>query len=341
MSKSSPCATPLRACLRLRIPIVTALLAPVLFSALGLAHAQEWPARPITMVIGTAAGGGSDIVGRALADRLGGVLGQPVIVENIGTSVAAASRVARAQPNGYVFDFGFASTHAIHPSLYKRPVYDAINDFTPVGLVVEQPFVVVARKDFPADGLREFAAYAKLNQAKLQYASSTGAGSLNHLSCELLNSAIGIKITMVPYRDAGLAVQDMLAGRIDYQCLLPATMIPQILAGNVKGIAVTGKERLPQLPDLATAAEQGLPGFDVESWYGFFLPKGVPDAIVRRLNAATNETMNTPAVQQRLRAISATLVAPERRSPEYLRKFVADEVARWAGPIKAAGLSLE
>jgi tripartite-type tricarboxylate transporter receptor subunit TctC len=128
---------------------------------------------------------------------------------------------------------------------------------------------------------------------------------------------------------------------VDYQCPLPATMIPQILAGSVKGIAVTGRERLPQLPDLATAAEQGLPGFDVESWYGFFMPKGVPDAIVRRLNAATSETMNTPSVQRRLQAISATLVAPERRSPEYLRKFVADEAERWAAPIRAAGLSLE
>jgi tripartite-type tricarboxylate transporter receptor subunit TctC len=336
MLKPPPRVTSQRARLRL-FGSVSAL------AALGLSavHAQDWPVRPVTMVIGTGPGGGSDIVGRTLAERLGEVLGQPVIVENIGTAVAAAARVARAQPNGYVFDFGFASTHALHPSLYKRPVYDVINDFTPVGLVVEQPFVVVARRDFPANGLQEFAAYAMLNHAKLQYASSTGVGSLNHLSCELLNSAIGVKITMVPYRDTGLAVQDMLAGRVDYQCLLPATMIPQIQAGSVKGIAVTGKERLPQLPDLATAAEQGLAGFDVESWYGFFMPKGVPDAIVRRLNAATNETMNSPSVKQRLQAISATLVSPERRSPEYLRKFVADEVERWGPPIRAAGISLE
>jgi tripartite-type tricarboxylate transporter receptor subunit TctC len=307
----------------------------------GDARAQEWPTRPVTMVIGTAAGGGSDIVGRALADRLSEVLGQAIIVENIGTAVAAAARVAHAQPSGYVFDFGFASTHAIHPSLYKRPVYDAVNDFTPVGLVVEQPFVVVARGDFPADGVREFAAYAKLNGDKLQYASSTGAGSLNHLSCELFNAALGLKITMVPYRDAGLATQDMLAGRVDYQCLLPATMIPQIQAGRVKGIAVTGPGRLAQLPDLPTVAEQGVTGFEVQSWYAFFMPKGTPDAIVRRLNAATNETMNTPAVKHRLETISARLVAPERRSPEYLRKFVDDEMTRWAAAITAAGVPLQ
>lgn len=317
------------------------LLAGLLTPHPDSARAQEWPIRPVTMVIGTSAGGGSDIVGRTIADRLSEVLGQAVIVENIGTAVAAASRVAHAQPSGYVFDFGFASTHALHPSLYKTPVYDVINDFVPVGLVVEQPFVVVARSDLPVNGLAEFSAFAKLNQSRLQYASSTGAGSLNHLSCELLNSAIGVKITMVPYRDTGLAIADMLAGRVDYQCLLPATMIPQIAAGTVKGIAVTGRERLPQLPDLATAEEQGLPGFDVESWYAMFMPRGVPEAIVRRLNAATNEAMNTPAVQRRLEEVSAKLVAPARRSPEYLREFVAAEVERWAGPIRAAGLSLQ
>lgn len=307
----------------------------------GHAGAPAWPVRPVTMVIGTAAGGGSDIVGRAFADRLGEVLGQPVIIENIGTSVAAAARVAHAQPNGYVFDFGFASTHAIHPSLYRKPVYDALNDFTPVGLVVEQPFVIVARGDFPANGVREFAAYAARNAARLQYASSTGAGSLNHLSCELFNAGVGVKVTMVPYRDAGLAIQDMLAGRVDYQCLLPATMIPQIRAGRVKAIAVTGRERLAQLPDVATVAEQGMSGFDVTSWYGLFMPRGVPGEIVERLNAAANETMNSPVVQQRLEAVSARLVAPERRSAQYLRKFVADEAARWAAAIRAAGLSLQ
>ncbi len=305
------------------------------------AAAQDWPARPVTMVIGTAAGGGSDLLGRVLAERLGDVLGQPVVIENVGNAIAAAVRVAHAQPNGYVFQLGFASTHALHADLYKKPYYDVVNDFTPVGLVAEQPFVVVARPDFPAGGVGEFAAYAKLNQDRLQYASSTGVGSLNHLSCELFNAAIGVKITLVSYRDAGTATQDMLAGRIDYQCLLPATMIPMIQANRVRGIAVTGKRRLPQLPDLATAEEQGLAGFAVDSWYAFFMPKGAPDAIVRRLNAATNETMNTRSVQQRLQAMSVTLVPPERRSPEYLRQFVTDEVARWAAPIKAAGISLE
>jgi tripartite-type tricarboxylate transporter receptor subunit TctC len=305
------------------------------------AQAEDWPTRPVTMVIGTAAGGGSDLLGRVLADRLGEVLGQPVVIENVGNAVAAAVRVARAQPNGSVFQLGFASTHALHADLYKKPYYDVVNDFTPVGLVAEQPYLVVARPDFPANGVQEFAAYAKRNQDKLQYASSTGVGSLNHLSCELFNMAVGVKITLVNYRDAGTATQDMLAGRVDYQCLLPATMIPMIQDNRVKGIAVTGRKRLPQLPGLATAEEQGLPGFAVEGWFGFFMPKGAPDAIVRRLNAATSETMNTPAVERRLQALSVTLVPPERRSPEYLRKFVIDEVERWAAPIKAAGISLE
>lgn len=252
------------------------LVAGVLASALDTARAQEWPTRPVTMVIGTSAGGGSDIIGRTIADRLTELLGQAVIVENIGTAVAAASRVAHAQPNGYVFDFGFASTHALHPNLYKTPVYDVINDFTPVGLVVEQPFVVVARSDLPVNGLAEFSAFAKLNQARLQYASSTGAGSLNHLSCELLNSAIGVKVTMVPYRDTGLAIQDMLAGRVDYQCLLPATMIPQILAGTAKGIAVTGRSGFRNSRTSRPPRSRACPASTSSRGTGYFCPGACP-----------------------------------------------------------------
>jgi tripartite-type tricarboxylate transporter receptor subunit TctC len=293
------------------------------------------------MVIGTAAGGGSDLLGRVLAERLGVVLGQRVIVENVGNAVAATARVAHAQPNGYLFELGFASTHAAHPSLYKKPAYDVVNDFTPVALIAEQPFVVVVRNDFPANNLVEFASYAKANQARLQYGSATGIGSLNHLSCELLNSALGIKVTVVPYRDIGPLTQDMMAGRIDYQCPLPGTMIPLIQSNRLKGIAITGKERLSNLPDLATAEEQGLKGFDVETWFAFFMPRGVPDEVVRRLNTATNETMNTPAVQERLQALAVRLVSPERRSPEYLKKFVLDEIDKWSAAVKLAGVSLD
>ena len=230
---------------------------------------------------------------------------------------------------------------AFHPTMYKTPVYNPVKDFTPVGLVVEQPFLLVARADFPANNLQEFAAYLKANPGQVQFGSGAGTGSGNHMSCELLNAAIGVKIGHVPYRDIGPLTQDMIAGRIDYQCPLPGTMIPLIETKKVKAIAVLAKKRLAALPNLPTAQEQGLADFDVPNWYVFFMPEGTPDVIVRKFNKATIETMESPRVQERLGALSATVVEPQRRSPEYLQTFVASEIDRWAGPIKAAGILIE
>jgi tripartite-type tricarboxylate transporter receptor subunit TctC len=317
-----------------------AAAAAALVSA-SVAQAQEWPSRPVTIVVGTAAGGGADILARIIASRLTELLGQPMVIENVGNAVAAASRVANAQPNGYVVDFGFASTHAVHPSLYKKPVYNAVTDFTAVALIAEQPYLVVTGHDFPANNLIEFAAYAKINGARMQYGSAAGTGSLNHLSCELLNAALGIKVTHVPYRDVGPLTQDMISGRIDYQCSLPGSMISLIEGNRAKAIATTGKERLANLPGLATAHEQGLAGFDVKTWFAFFMPKGVPEPVVRRLNEATVAAMNTPNVQAQVQALAATLVSSDRRSPEYLKHFLLSEIEKWAGPIKAAGISVD
>ena len=314
----------------------------VLLAALGTAAAaQDWPTGPVTMVVPTAAGGGADILGRILAARLGEILGQPVIIENVGNAVAANNRIAKGTPDGYHFGLGGTAHLAFHPTIYKTPVYNPRTDFAPVALVVEQPFLLVARTDFPANNLREFIAYAKANQAKLQYGSGAGTGSGNHMSCEMLNAAIGIKVSHVPYRDIGPLTQDMIAGRIDYQCPLPGTMIPLIESNKVKGIATLGRGRLSALPNLASAHEQGLTDFEAPNWYGFFMPRGTPDAIIRKLNAATVATLDTPSVQQRLGAIAATVVAPDRRSPEYLQKFVASEIEKWAAPIRASGTLIE
>jgi tripartite-type tricarboxylate transporter receptor subunit TctC len=190
-------------------------------------QALEWPARPVTMVVPVAAGGGADMLGRILAGRLSEILGQPVIIENVGNSVAAANRIAKGVPDGYHFTLG-GTALAIHPTLYKTPVFNSRTEFAPVALVVEQPFLLVTRLDFPANNLREFIAYTKANQGELQYGSGAGTGSGNHLSCEMLNTAIGVKVTLVPYRDMGPLAQDMIAGRVDYQCALPGTMISLI-----------------------------------------------------------------------------------------------------------------
>ena len=313
---------------------VIATLAPA-------AMAQDWPARPVTMVIPTAAGGGADILGRILAARLTDLLGQPVIIENVGNAVAATNRIAKGMPDGYHFNLGGTSHMAFHPTIYKTPVYNPRTDFVPVGLVVDQPFLLVARNDFPPSNLQEFITYTKANQGKLQYGSGAGAGSGNHMSCEMLNTAIGIKISHVPYRDIGPLTQDMIAGRIDYQCPLPGTMIPLIQTNKVKGIATLGKGRLSALPQLASAHEQGLLDFEAPNWYGFFMPRGTPEPIIRKLNAATIATLDTPAVQEKLSAIAASVAAPNRRSPEYLREFLLSEIDKWAAPIRMSGTLIE
>jgi len=304
--------------------------------------AQAWPTRPLTMIIPFAAGGAVDVMGRILGARLSEVLGQQVIIENVGGAggMMGSARVAKSPPDGYQFVLGSVGTHAQNQSLYKKPLYNAATDFAPVGLIAETPLVMVARKDLPANNLQEFIAYARANQAKMQYGSA-GTGSANQLACVLINAAIGINVTHVPYRGGEPAMQDLIAGRIDYVCNIITTAVPQIEGGLVKPIAITTRGRSPLLPNLPSAEEQGLTGFEAYSWNAFFLPKATPDAIVRKLNAATQAVLSTPIVQQRLKDIGATLVTPERRSPEYLAKFVADEIEKWAGPIKASGAMVD
>ena len=302
--------------------------------------ATTWPNRPVTMVVTYAAGGTTDIVGRIIGTRLGEILKQQVVIENIGGAggMTGAARVAKAAPDGYQFVLGNVGTHAQNQTLYKNPSYNAMSDFAPVGLLVDLPMLMVARMDFPANNLRDFMAYAKINQAKMQYASA-GTGAPTHLACALLNAAMGVNITHVPYRGSALALQDMIAGRIDYHCLNASAAIPHLEGKTAKAITMTTKGRSATFPTIPTAHEQGLKDFVAENWLAFFFPKGTPPDIVRRLNAAAIEAMTTPAVAAQLKRNGADVVAPERRTPEYLQKFVASEIEKWAGPIKAAGLS--
>jgi tripartite-type tricarboxylate transporter receptor subunit TctC len=322
--------------LRLAVALAAAL------AAVGSAQAQEWPTRPLTMVVPFAAGGIGDVLGRILSSRLSELLGRQVIIENIGGAggMAGAARVAKAAPDGYTFVLGSAGTHAHNQTLYKSPLYNAATDFAPVALVVEQPVLLVARKDLPPGNLPEFIDYAKANQARMQY-GSPGTGSAVHLACAILNAAVGVKVTHIPYRGGGPAMQDLIAGRLDYQCTGSTNAMPQLESSTIKAIALLSLERSPILPELATAHEQGLRDFEAPLWWALFLPKGTPPPIVAKLNEASVATMNTPAVQQRLKETGYDLVAPERRSPDYLQKFVVSEIAKWAAPIKAAGLSID
>src|SRR6516162_3174439 len=283
----------------------------------GPALSQDWPTRPVTMVVPFAAGGPADTVGRILAPGLSELLGQQVIIENVGGSggMTGSSRVAKAAPDGYQFVLGNVGTHAANQTFYKAPLYNAAADFAPVMLIAQTPLVLLARKDLPADNLKEFIAYAKANQARMQYGSG-GAGSASHLACVLLNTAVGVQVTHVPYRGAAPAIGDLIAGRIDYQCPDTPIAIAQIQSKTVKAIAILTRDRSPSLPALASAHEQGLTDFAASNWFAVFLPKRAPAAIVQKLHAAIVAAMDMPALRARFEEIGADLVPPERRSPD-------------------------
>ncbi len=323
--------------------IVVAVIA-ALFASAGSnapAVAESWPSRAVTMVVGFAPGGGTDVLGRILAQRLAQVLGQQVVIENVGGAggMVGSARVAKAAPDGYQFVLG-SRADAINQTLYKNPLYNFATDLAPVVLIADQPMVLVARKDLPVANLQEFIAYAQKNHASMQFGSA-GTGSTGHIDCALLNAAIGINLPHIPYRGGGPAMQDLIAGRFDYFCTLLPTVMQQIEGNLVKPLAILTRDRSPTLPHLASAHEQGLKDFDASTWFGFFLPPHTPPAVIAKLHDATVATMDTPSVEQRLRETGSAVVAPERRSPEYLQRFVASEIARNAGPIRAAGLSIE
>ncbi len=311
-------------------------------SAISPIAAHEWPTRPVTMVVPFAAGGPGDVFARIIAPSISEHLGQPVIIENAGTGggLAGSLRVAKAPPDGYRFVYGNIGTHAQSQSLYKHPLYNAATDFAPVALVTETPTILATRNDLPVVNLSEFAVYTRANQAKLQFASG-GAASPAHLACLLLNATIGVTVTHIPYRSGGQAMQEMIAGRVDYQCSGSAAVIPSIEAKQVKAIAILSRDRSAALPTLPSAHEQGLTNFDAGSWTALFLPKATPAEIVRKLNAAAISAMESPLVQRRLLELGATVVTAERRTPEYLQEFVEREIARWAAAIKDAGVVLE
>jgi tripartite-type tricarboxylate transporter receptor subunit TctC len=309
---------------------------------IGPGHAQDYPTRPLTMVIPFAAGGPTDVLGRVVADRMGQLLDQQVVIENVGGAggMTGVQRGAQAAPDGYTIVLGTVGTHAQNQTLYKRPLYNAATDFTPVALMAQVPLVLIARKDLPANSLQEFIAYLKANQDKLSYGSA-GAGSGTHLGCALLNAAIGVTIQHVPYRGTGPAMQDLAAGRIDYLCEIVTTALPQIQGGTVKPIAMLSLQRSPVLPNLPTANESGLPNFEAYTWNAIFLPKGAPEAIVKKLHDVIVETMKTPAVKERLEALGAIVVPEDKMTPDYLDKFVKSEIEKWAAPIRASGAVIE
>ena len=327
------------------IPSRLALLALWTLAAIatiGPASAETWPTRSVTIVVPFAAGSSTDTAARILAVGMSEVLGQQLVIENVGgaAGMTGTLRVARAAPDGYQLLFGTVDTLAIAPALQKRPPYDSIKDFTPAGMVVEQPIVLIVREGLPVKTLAEFATYAKANQAKMQFGSA-GVGSGSHFACAKLNAALGIDTVHVPYRSSGLAAQDLIGGRLDYLCALGATARQPIETGKARAIALLTADRSLLFPQLTTSKEQGVAGVDSYFWSAFLFPKNTPDAIVQRLADASNKTLSRPATVEQLRRTGIEPIAADRRSPAYQRNFTVSEMKTWADQVKASGLPLQ
>jgi tripartite-type tricarboxylate transporter receptor subunit TctC len=310
-----------------------------LAAAAGAAAAQDWPSRPIALVVAFPAGGDDDLLARVLAPRLSQFLGQPVNVENVagGGGIVGAARVAKAAPDGYEVLLGTSATHALSQTLHRKPPYNAVTDFTPVALLAEQPFVLIARKNLPASGVNDLVAYSRSNARTVQFASA-GEGSSTHLVCTLVNAAAGIKAQHIAYNSGTRAMRDLVAQRIDYYCPGVSVAMAPIAKQEVKPIAILARSRAQVLPELASAHEQGVADFSAWTWFALFLPRGVPDAVTSKLHEATLAALGMPFFQAQLKQIGAEVVSPERRTQAYLQTFVEHEIAKWASDLKGASL---
>jgi tripartite-type tricarboxylate transporter receptor subunit TctC len=315
------------------------MAAAVLLMAAGMtgAPAQEYPARTITIIVPFAAGGPADITGRIVADIFSRHLGQRVVVENVGGAggTIGTLRAARAAADGYTILSGHMGTNALAAAFYPDLGYDPQKDFEPIGLTAEYPELLVVRKNFPANNLSEFVAYAKANASKLNVGHA-GVGSVSYIGCLLLDAAIGIKPTLVPFTGTAPVLNAMLAGEIDYECDPVLGTLAQVRAGGVKALAIAAKRRSPMLPDVPTSYEQGLPEFDCAPFYAVFVPKGTPQPIIDRLAEALNKGLSEEPVQKRLAELGADIVEPGRRGPKPLADLVRSESARLMPILKAA-----
>ncbi|WP_203077349.1 tripartite tricarboxylate transporter substrate-binding protein [Falsiroseomonas ponticola] len=312
------------------------LAAAAMLSAPALAQAP-YPSRPITMIIPFAAGGPTDTVGRLIAQTMGNELGQPVVVENVGGAggTLGAQRVAQARPDGYTILLHHIGMATI-PTLYRRVPYDAINGFETIGLVTDVPMTLVARRNFPANNLAELVQVIQRDREKLNYANA-GIGAASHLCGLLFMHAINAPMTTVPYRGTGPAMNDLVAGTVDLMCDQTTSTTEQIRGGTIRAFAVTTPARVASLPELPTAAEAGLPGFDVSVWHGLYAPRSTPRPIVDRLNRSLVSALRDETIARRFAELGTAPVAIERATPEAHRAFWQADIAKWRPLIQAAG----
>ena len=303
---------------------------------------QQYPTRPITVVVPFAAGGPTDILGRIVAQAISPMLGQQVVVEDTtgAGGTIGATKVARAAPDGYTMVMGNLGTHAASLGIYKSLPYDPRTDFEPVILVASTPMVLVTRKTLAVHTLDDVIAWAKTNKGKATMGSA-GVGSISHLTLLLFNHLTGADVTHVPYRGLSEATNDLLGGQIDTLFDQVVTAAPHILNDSENAIVVTIPTRAPSIPGVPSANEAGLPQLQTVAWTALFMPKGTPQAIVERINAAVQKAMEDPAIAKRLAEIGADVPPPEQRSPQALGRLVSAEVDKWVPLIKAAGVTAE
>jgi tripartite-type tricarboxylate transporter receptor subunit TctC len=320
------------------------LFAAALVALLGTvvgAAAQNFPSRPVTMVVPFPAGGSTDTLARIVSERMRASLVQPVIIENVGGASGSlgVGRVARSPADGYTLSIGTLSTHCMNGAVLSLP-FDVLNDFEPVAQLAVEPLLIVGRKDFPAKDLSELIAWLKANPGKASQ-GNPGAGSTGHLTGALFQRDTGTRFQSVPYRGNALAMQDLLSGQIDFMMEPASNFMQQLRAGNFKPYAVAANTRMATLPDTPTVDEAGLPGFHIPLWYGLWVPKGTPKEVVDRLNAAAVDTLADPAVRARMANIGLDLPTREQQTPQALGALQKAEIEKWWPVIKAANIKGE
>jgi tripartite-type tricarboxylate transporter receptor subunit TctC len=301
--------------------------------------AEDFPTRPLTIIVASTAGGGTDIVSRIVAEQMSRQLGQPFVVENIpgAGSLTGTVVAAKATPDGYTLQTGLNASMAVNPSLFAHLPYDPVLDFEPVGMLAQFPFIVVVSKNFPAHSIKELIALAKAKPGEIDYASA-GNGTGQQLSMELFKLMTGIKLTHVPYRGAAPAYTDIISGRVPVMIDNLASGLGQVKGGDVRALAVTGKERSPLLPDVPTVEEAGVPGYVYYTWFGLWAPKNTPQPIIDKLHAEVQKALATDAVRQR---ITAAAGVPLDMPLAEIKPFLKAEIAKWADVVKRAGITVE
>jgi tripartite-type tricarboxylate transporter receptor subunit TctC len=298
-------------------------------------RAEDYPSRPITVIVPFPAGGASDVVARIVTNQMALILGQSIIVENVGGAggTIGSARVAAAAPDGYTLLAAAMGSHVAAPVLMPNAKYNPLTDFAPIGITAHSPAVVIARKDFPAQDLKEFVAALRQQDGAMKQAHG-GIGASSHMACLLFTEQIGAKPTLVAYRGSGPALNDLVGGHVDFMCEQSVSVAEAVLAGSVKAYAVSASERLATLPDVPTAKETGI-NYDMSIWAGLFAPTGVPPEIIARLADALDRAFDEPTVRETLAKVGGATPAKAERNPAAFDRFVRSEVARWA-PILAA-----